>query len=33
MRERGKVMGAAMKEFEGKADGNTVKEMVQELLS
>jgi hypothetical protein len=33
MREMGKVMGAAMKEFEGKADGNTVKEMVQELLS
>jgi uncharacterized protein YqeY len=33
MREIGKVMGAAMKEFEGKADGNTVKEIVQELLS
>jgi hypothetical protein len=33
MREMGKVMGAAMKEFEGKADGNTVKEIVQELLS
>lgn len=31
--EMGKVMGAAMKEFEGKADGNTVKEIVQELLS
>lgn len=33
MRDMGKVMGAVMKELEGKADGNTVKDIVQELLS
>jgi len=33
MRDMGKVMGAAMKELEGKADGNTVKDIVQEILS
>ena len=29
----GKVMGVVMKELDGKADGNTVKTIVQELLS
>jgi uncharacterized protein len=33
MRDMGKVMGAVMKELEGKTDGNTVKNIVQELLS
>jgi uncharacterized protein YqeY len=28
----GKVMGAVMKELEGKADGNTVKDIVQSML-
>jgi len=32
IREMGKVMGEVMKEFEGKADGNTVKGIVKELL-
>jgi len=29
----GKVMGVVMKELEGKADGNTVKGIVQDILS
>lgn len=33
MREMGKVMGAVMKKLEGKADGNTVKNIVQSKLS
>lgn len=33
MKDMGKVMGAAMKELEGKADGSTVKDIVQSLLS
>jgi uncharacterized protein len=33
MRDMGKVMGVVMKELDGKADGNTVKTIVQELLS
>jgi uncharacterized protein len=33
MREMGKVMGISMKELNGQADGNTVREIVQELLS
>ena len=33
MRDMGKVMGIAMKELNGKADGNKVREIVQELLS
>jgi uncharacterized protein len=33
MRDMGKVMGVVMKEFDGKAEGNTVKTIVQELLS
>ena len=33
MRDMGKVMGIVMKELDGKADGNTVKTIVQELLS
>ena len=33
MRDMGKVMGATMKELDGKADGNTVKNIVQQLLS
>jgi uncharacterized protein YqeY len=32
MRDMGKVMGAVMKELEGKADGNTVKNIVQSIL-
>jgi hypothetical protein len=32
MRDMGKVMGAVMKELEGKADGNTVKDIVQSIL-
>lgn len=32
MRDMGRVMGAVMKELEGKADGNTVKNIVQTLL-
>ncbi len=32
MRDMGKVMGAVMKELEGKADGNTVKNIVQSML-
>lgn len=32
MRDMGKVMGAVMKELEGKADGNTVKNIVQDVL-
>ena len=32
IRDMGKVMGATMKELEGKADGNTVKNIVQSLL-
>ena len=32
MRDMGKVMGAVMKELDGKADGNTVKNIVQSLL-
>jgi hypothetical protein len=33
MKDMGKVMGAVMKELEGKADGNTVKDIVQNILS
>lgn len=33
MREMGMVMGVTMKELDGKADGNTVKNIVQSLLS
>lgn len=33
MREMGKVMGVIMKELNGQADGNTVKNIVQDLLS
>jgi uncharacterized protein len=33
MRDTGKVMGVVMKELDGKAEGNTVKTIVQELLS
>jgi hypothetical protein len=32
MRDMGKVIGAVMKELEGKADGNTVKDIVQSML-
>ncbi len=32
-REMGKVMGMVMKELNGKADGNVVREIVQKLLS
>jgi len=32
MRDMGRVMGAAMKELDGKADGNTVKDIVQQIL-
>lgn len=33
MKDMGKVMGVVMKELDGKTDGNTVKTIVQELLS
>jgi hypothetical protein len=33
MRDMGKVMGVVMKELEGKTDGNTVKDIVQDILS
>jgi uncharacterized protein len=33
MRDMGKVMGMSMKELNGQADGNTVRDIVQELLS
>ena len=33
MSDMGKVMGAVMKELEGKTDGNTVKNIVHQLLS
>lgn len=33
MRDMGRVMGVVMKELDGKADGKTVKDIVQELLS
>lgn len=33
MRDMGKVMGAVMKDLEGKADGKTVKNIVQSKLS
>lgn len=33
MRDMGRVMGMAMKELNGQADGNTVKDIVSELLS
>lgn len=33
MRDMGKVMGMTMKELDGQADGNQVKEIVQRLLS
>ncbi len=33
MRDMGKVMGMSMKEMGSNADGNTVREIVQELLS
>lgn len=33
MRDMGKVMGAVMKELEGKTDGNTVKGIVQDILN
>lgn len=33
LRDMGKVMGMSMKELDGKADGNTVKNIVQRLLS
>ena len=33
MRDMGKVMGVVMKELEGKTDGNTVKQIVQDILS
>jgi uncharacterized protein len=32
MSEMGKVMGATMKELEGKTDGNTVKNIVEDIL-
>ncbi len=32
MKDMGKVMGAAMKQMKGKADGNKVKDLVKELL-
>jgi hypothetical protein len=32
MQDMGRVMGAVMKELEGKADGNTVKDIVQSQL-
>ncbi len=32
MRDMGRVMGTVMKELNGQADGNTVKNIVQELL-
>jgi hypothetical protein len=32
MRDMGKIMGAVMKELDGKADGNTVKNIVQAKL-
>ncbi len=32
MRDMGKVMGSVMKELEGKADGNSVKNIVQSKL-
>ena len=33
MQHLGKVMGPAMKQLTGKADGNTVQRIVKELLS
>jgi uncharacterized protein YqeY len=33
MRDMGKVMGAVMKELEGKTEGSVVKNIVQEILS
>jgi uncharacterized protein YqeY len=33
MKDMGRVMGMAMKELNGQADGNTVKDIVSELLS
>lgn len=33
MRDMGRVMGMVMKELNGQADGNTVKDIVSELLS
>ena len=33
MKDMGKVMGISMKELDGQADGNTVKDIVGELLS
>ncbi len=33
MKDMGKVMGLSMKELDGQADGNTVKDIVRELLS
>jgi len=33
MKDMSKVMGVVMKELDGKTDGNTVKNIVQELLS
>ena len=33
MKEMGQVMGIAMKELDGQAEGNKVREIVQELLS
>jgi uncharacterized protein YqeY len=32
IQDMGRVMGAVMKELEGKADGNTVKDIVQSKL-
>jgi uncharacterized protein YqeY len=33
IRDMGKIMGSVMKELEGKADGNSVKNIVQSLLA
>lgn len=33
MKDMGKIMGLSMKELDGQADGNTVKDIVRELLS
>ena len=33
IRDMGKIMGVVMKELEGKADGNTVKNIVQNKLT
>jgi uncharacterized protein YqeY len=33
IKEMGKLMGIVMKDLNGKADGNTVRQIVQEVLS